>query len=903
MSGKKNKHKDSAKKQPVTEVPKVDTKLKKPRENFSPKASDPFRWMKWMIFLLPFVIYVNTLGNKYSMDDDLVTSETNQLTTQGITAIPQIFTSLYSENDTQAYEYRPFVLASFAIEHQLLGVNPMISHFIQILLYAWLCLLVFKTSKRVFPKLGMWFHFLVGLVFVFHPLHTEVVASIKNRDELLAFIFSLLALNSVLSHAFTGKWKYLVYAVLFFMVAWFSKRSCWPYLVLIPFSVYIANILPTDEKGRISWQGAKKLIFYGLFLGIICMGVQKIISNFYLGGDLFHRETHMFENPMYLSDPGLIGKVGMAGYTYGYYFKLLLYPHPLVCYYGFNYVNYVGWGSWLSVVGFIVAFGSGIYALYKIRTRQPWVYGVLLLLISLSMFANFVRPAVGIIAERFAFEASLGFCFLVAWALLRLNKIELTIQKWPKGKPLFGGVLFLMLVLYSYKTISRNADWYDQKSIYKADAASAPQSTKLQSLLASSYTTALQENILGKRVLTQAQQYEHMDSAIRCFRNAIKIFPNYVAVNNNLGMVYFTYKNMVDSAEYYIDKAIQLKGDYLQAHYNMATIYEQRFLRKDELIKFLDFMYPGDTATFNFKTGVVETRAVKELDSILDPLMVVSMQFKVNALNSIRNYVRSSQGAFDPKLLIETIQRYVQYVHGELDMGVPTNTVLAENITREVKKRLQGGKSTIDGPLDSLASVYFFPVIANKLKAAIASKGPLPAGTITRLKSFAKIYELKHRQKAYYHWKETLKIECTYHNSYEKLKEWNTKKNEYDSTISINTMLLSCHNNKKADAYWQIANAWMLKGDSLKGVEMFEKMLIESDKLINRYQTAIVHMTQAGNNHTRQAITNNFYGSATSIYQVLKEMQLYYSKQNRNEDVKRMDEKMNKLSALFPARQ
>ena len=31
--------------------------------------------------------------------------------------------------------------------------------------------------------------FLIGLVFIAHPLHTEIVANIKGRDEILSFLF------------------------------------------------------------------------------------------------------------------------------------------------------------------------------------------------------------------------------------------------------------------------------------------------------------------------------------------------------------------------------------------------------------------------------------------------------------------------------------------------------------------------------------------------------------------------------------------------------------------------------------------------------------------------------------------------------------------------------------------
>ncbi len=65
------------------------------------------------------------------MDDELVTKN-HRLTSKGIAAIPEIFASPYYQDDAgYSYEYRPVVLASFAIEHDIFGENPQWSHFLE----------------------------------------------------------------------------------------------------------------------------------------------------------------------------------------------------------------------------------------------------------------------------------------------------------------------------------------------------------------------------------------------------------------------------------------------------------------------------------------------------------------------------------------------------------------------------------------------------------------------------------------------------------------------------------------------------------------------------------------------------------------------------------------------------
>ena len=93
-----------------------------------------------IIFSFSALLYFNSVFNDYNMDDELVT-QNHRLTSKGISAIPEIFTSPYYEDKAgYKYEYRPIVLASFAIEHSLFGEHAWISHSINVLLYALLCL-------------------------------------------------------------------------------------------------------------------------------------------------------------------------------------------------------------------------------------------------------------------------------------------------------------------------------------------------------------------------------------------------------------------------------------------------------------------------------------------------------------------------------------------------------------------------------------------------------------------------------------------------------------------------------------------------------------------------------------------------------------------------------------------
>lgn len=195
-----------------------------------------------IIFLFTVIIYCNSLGNKYNLDDELVTNN-HRLTSKGISAIPEIFTSpYYADNMGYAYEYRPIVLVSFAIEHSIFGDSPGVSHFFNLLFYLLCCVTLYKTLLLIFKDKSKHIILAITLIFAAHPAHTEVVASIKNRDEILGFIFSLLALNTAFRGVANHNKLYFLLSGFCFFLALISKVTFIPFFVIIP----LAIILFTD---------------------------------------------------------------------------------------------------------------------------------------------------------------------------------------------------------------------------------------------------------------------------------------------------------------------------------------------------------------------------------------------------------------------------------------------------------------------------------------------------------------------------------------------------------------------------------------------------------------------------------------------------------------------------------
>ena len=216
---------------------KITKKTKAPQEPIKKTNLKKKGYYGLFLFFFTFLLYSNSIFNDYNLDDELVTRH-HLLTSQGIKAIPKIFSTPYYSSEGTAYEYRPVVLTSFAIENQVFGENPQTSHFINVLLYALSILVLFITLKKIFHAYNILLPFIVTLLFAAHPLHTEVVASIKNRDEILALLFALLSTLTAFDFVQKTNLRSLFFCFTTFILAILSKSSIIPFAFIIPMGLF-----------------------------------------------------------------------------------------------------------------------------------------------------------------------------------------------------------------------------------------------------------------------------------------------------------------------------------------------------------------------------------------------------------------------------------------------------------------------------------------------------------------------------------------------------------------------------------------------------------------------------------------------------------------------------------------
>lgn len=423
-------------------------------------------WWLALPALLGLLLYLNTLGHQWCLDDYSVIAD-NWVTQKGWEGIPIHLTHHYrygywaGDGDL----YRPLSLVMFAAEWALFGDNPFPGHLINVLLYAAVCFLfgwaLFRWSR------GPVFSMLAALLFAVHPLHTEVVANVKSRDELLAMLFLLLtwlAWQRAQRHRPRGLW--LLLSLVAFALALLAKESAITFLPLLPLSLYAFRHQPARA------DYLRSLLF--LLPASLFLVLRKVILGDLKGVD----QVSILDNVLSGATDS-VTLLASALRLCGEYLRMLVLPWPLVSDKGWNQIpltDFASPGVWLS----LLAIAGGVWAIVRFRSSQKrLVFGLVWFAATFSLAANLLFLIGTSYGERLLFLPSAGFSVAVA-ALLRWKDAG-TNPAWPEWlRQPRGYLLAAVLSVFALLTVWRNPAWKDSYTLYATDIKQSPQSVKLR---------------------------------------------------------------------------------------------------------------------------------------------------------------------------------------------------------------------------------------------------------------------------------------------------------------------------------------------------------------------------------------------------------------------------------------
>ncbi len=536
---------------------------------------DPFwsffsgRYAEWLLFFVASFLYIQTINYEYVMDDAIVITD-NVFTKQGVAGIPDIFThdSFYgffnkAGSDQLVYggRYRPFTLAMFAVERSLFGSNPLLSHLVNILLFAFTCVLLFRVLKYLLSSVSSLYFtlsvsFITALLFCVHPVHSEVVANIKGRDELMALLGSLSALWYGMKWMENKKASSLLIALLAFCIALFSKENALSLLVWFPAALYIF------KKKSMGQSLLQTIPFLAVFIFFFMVRSAILNGAVFSGPD----STELLNNPFLKWENGkmvsfsVTEKLATVFYCLGMYIKLLIFPYPLTHDYYPRQIPIMQLNNIWVIISLLLNITLFTGTIWLALKRHAAGYAGLLYWIALLIVSNLFFPVGTNMGERFTYMPSVGFCLAIAFLLCYISKTK----QGSKMPLFFAGIVAL---LFGLMTVNRNPAWQSNLVLFETDIKTSAESAKLNNALGCEYIT----RSAGKP--ESKEKTELINKGIVYLEKAISIHPLLYTAWFNYGNGYFGLGKFEPAIDCY-NKALAINPSSTEALRNLAIAYK-----------------------------------------------------------------------------------------------------------------------------------------------------------------------------------------------------------------------------------------------------------------------------------------------------------------------------------------
>ncbi len=494
------------------------------------------------------VVYANVYLNSFHFDD--LTAILQKPWIRGLDKIPMFLFSFLQ---------RPLVILSFNINYYLSEFQVWSYHFFNIIFHTIAVWLVYRLvlelnafSRNSDPLSNRRKGFLSATLFALHPLNTQAVTYISSRSSIMATCFYLAAtifflkgvssrINNLKKTAnfYNKNISHVFPLVLSFLCLCFGFL-CKEIIVTFPVIAFLAHFLFISRYSILDWI-RKNFI-------IICVVALCLI--FILATILLFKNT--------------IFKMYPSSFTWQTYLLTQTFVIPFEYFWKFFFpfnlsidIDFPIISNWTKVSSFLGFFILGIYLWVCFSVSSKIIrFGMVWGLVTLLPSSSFV-PLFDIAVEHRTYLPLAGFSLAMGAMILSFSKAagDCIRDKLPgKTNPNVFLIIppIIILICFGALTIERNKVWKDEVSLWSDAKLKAPKIVRPYNNIGEAYDK------LGD-----------YSSAIREFKAALDLNPNYIFALSNLGNIYGKLKNYPESAKFF-RKAISIKPDYAPANYNLG---------------------------------------------------------------------------------------------------------------------------------------------------------------------------------------------------------------------------------------------------------------------------------------------------------------------------------------------
>lgn len=514
-------------------------------------------WLSVILLAAAVIVcYANIFQNGFVWDDKFYIVDNTHI--RDARNIPGFFAEPSPGN-----LYRPVRTAFYAMTYSVWQLNPIGYHINSIILHLSITLLVFFIFLKITKSQAL--SFLASLIFAVHPSHVERVTNMTASFDMLGILLMML---SFLFYMHNSK-KALSFALtaVFYTLALFASEEAIvfiPLLLLYEFSVNMAA----------SIKSLKELIIRLaplIIISIAYMAIRLVI----LGQ--IGREDAYFKD-------SFAGTILTTITIFVKYIIVLIYPVDVSIE---RYVYFHNTVFSLSFITYFITLALIIVLWIKSynEVSKTVFFSIGWFFIALLPFSN-IFPQVTIMADRYLYTASAGFCLLAAFLILQISRIG-QIKKYSNAIVIITSVC--LVVAFSIITIRDNLEWKDDFTLLTSSIQKNPYGTRTYNALALYYrNNADYANAIryAKSAIALSsgnyKAYENLgttyaimgdyNKSIYYYKEALSINSGFYLALNNLGLVY-SFIGDYDNSILYLLKAISSNPGLSKAHYDIAVVY------------------------------------------------------------------------------------------------------------------------------------------------------------------------------------------------------------------------------------------------------------------------------------------------------------------------------------------
>ncbi len=463
-----------------------------------------------LLVTISFLCLFPCLGNDFvNWDDDVYIVKNPDIRELTIKNLNRIFSHFY------AGAYVPLTIFSFALDHQIAGLNPLPYHITNLILHLINTLLIFWVIYLLSKRLSI--SFLTALFFAIHPLHIEPVAWVTGRKDLLYGFFFV---GSVISYIYYKKYeknRFYFFSIVLFILALFSK----PVAITLPFVLLILEYFIFHRLDRNVLNKLVPLFLLSIFFFIVAVTAQKSAGAF--------PEVEL----------NLLQQINISFSNFLFYLSKFFVPVRLSCIYPVQ--NY-----WFAPLLVLIIIGGILISLRWTRiVALLMILFLIMLLPTLQLF-----PVGQILSDRYTYLGLTGLCYLISSVFFELYQIKKNVIRYFTILMIFisSGLFFLL-------SNRQCRVWKDGFTLWNYVIEIYPD-------------IPLAYNNRG--ILHSNNKEYHL--ALKDFDRAISLNPVYLNAYMNRGNIYGSLGDYDRAlSDYYM--ALGIDSTYIDVYHNRAVIY------------------------------------------------------------------------------------------------------------------------------------------------------------------------------------------------------------------------------------------------------------------------------------------------------------------------------------------